>query len=102
MSTTVTYSKSSPYYNSDTWGVFLDVIKWRNIPADPSDIEYQIDLIYNGRPDLLSYDLYGIPDLWWVFAVRNPEVIQDPIFDFSAGTIIFIPKKSTLQTALGF
>jgi hypothetical protein len=32
---------------------------------------------------------------------RNLDVLQDPIFDFVAGTKIFIPKNSSLRTVLG-
>jgi len=53
------------------------------------------------RPDLLAADLYGDANLWWVFAVRNPNIIQDPVFDFTAGTIIYVPSMVTLTTALG-
>jgi hypothetical protein len=53
------------------------------------------------RPDLLASDLYGYPELWWVFIQRNMDVIQDPIFDFVPGTQIFIPKGSSLLTMLG-
>jgi prophage DNA circulation protein len=50
---------------------------------------------------LLAYDLYGDSALWWVFAMRNPNTIQDPVFDFLPGTTIFIPKKETIVAALG-
>lgn len=99
--TDVAYSKSSPYYNTDTYGIFLDVMKSRNIPADSSDIVYQIDAIYNHRPDLMAFDLYSNPELWWVFAVRNPDILKDPLFDFKAGTIIYVPKKSAIIASLG-
>jgi hypothetical protein len=36
-----------------------------------------------------------------VFAMRNPNIIKDPIFDFKAGRTIFIPKSDNLMTALG-
>jgi alpha-L-fucosidase len=101
MSTTVSYNKSSPYYNSDVYGIFLDVWKARPIPYDSTDIVYQIDQIYNYRPDLLAFDLYGNPELWWIFAMRNPDIIKDPLFDFAVGTIIYVPKKSVLMTSLG-
>lgn len=97
----VTYSKTSPYASTDTFGFFLDVANIRNIPFDASDVVYQIDAIYQYRPDLLAYDLYGDSALWWVFSVRNPNTIQDPIFDFTAGSTIYIPKKATLTTVLG-
>jgi len=97
----VSYNKSSPYARTDTFSFFLDVAAIPDVPKDPSDIIYQIDAIYQNRPDLLAYDLYGDVSLWWVFSVRNPNILQDPIFDFLAGATIYIPKKETLQTALG-
>lgn len=96
-----TYAKTSPYAKTTTFGFFLDVANIPNIPIDSSDISYQIDAIYKYRPDLLAYDLYGDSGLWWVFAVRNPNVIQDPIYDFEPGVIINVPKKKNLVTALG-
>ena len=97
----ITYSKTSPYAKTDMYGFFLDVANLPSIPIDQSDVQYQIDIIYGGRPDLLAYDLYGDPALWWVFAIRNPNVLQDPIFDFQPGVIIYVPKKQNLTTALG-
>ena len=32
--------------------------------------------------------------LWWVFAQRNMDVIQDPVYDMEPGIEIFIPKVS--------
>lgn len=95
------YSKNSPYYGTEFFGNFLDVRKDRIITGDASDVMYQIDPVYNNRPDLLAHDLYGDSGLWWVFTARNPNVLQDPIFDFTAGTIIYIPKKQNLQSVLG-
>jgi hypothetical protein len=96
-----TYSKSSPYYDTKNYGSFLDVMNNRSFRKLPSDVYYQIDRIYQYRPDLLAYDLYGDAGLWWVFAVRNPNVIKDPVFDFRPGVSIYIPKKETLITDLG-
>jgi hypothetical protein len=50
---------------------------------------------------MLAYDLYGDSGLWWVFAVRNPNVIKDPVFGFIAGLAIYIPQKTTLVSDLG-
>lgn len=97
----VTYNKTSPYANTSKFAFFLDVAEIPNIPKDPADVTYQIDAIYKHRPDLLAYDLYGDVGLWWVFSIRNPNVLQDPIFDFLPGAVIYIPKKDTLITALG-
>ena len=95
------YSKSSPYYSTPQFGRFLDVMTFRDIPKNTNDITYVIDSIYEYKPQLLAYDLYNDPSLWWVFACRNPNVLVDPLFDFTAGTTIFLPTKSTLTAALG-
>jgi hypothetical protein len=79
----------------------MDVATIPSIPIDPKDVQYQIDVIYKQRPDLLAYDLYGDPKLWWVFAIRNPNVIQDPIYDFEPGVTIYIPQKQNLVASLG-
>ena len=97
----VTYNRTSPYANTDLYGFFLDVANVPSLPFDPKDVAYQIDAIYKQRPDLLAFDLYGDSALWWVFAVRNPNVIQDPIFDFQPGVTIYVPQKNNLKTALG-
>lgn len=98
---TIQYSKTSPYYGTGVFGNFLDVMANRQLNKEISDVLYSIDAIYANRPDLLASDLYGDSTLWWVFAIRNPNVLQDPIFDFTAGTIIYIPKKETITASLG-
>ena len=79
----------------------MDLYNPRPITGETDDISYEIDRIYAYRPDLLAYDLYGTPRLWWVFAQRNPNEIEDPIYDFKPGTVIRIPKLSNLQNDLG-
>lgn len=95
------YSPSSPYYTTKLFGNFLDVMTNRPISKLPDDVLYEIDSVYEYRPDLLSSDLYGTSSLWWVFAQRNPNVLLDPLRDFTAGTRIFIPKLDTLKKDLG-
>jgi hypothetical protein len=96
-----TYRKTSPYFNTPVVNGYLDLLEYRTIPALVSDVRHQIGEQHQYRPDLLSYDLYGTPDLWWVFAVRNVNVIKDPIFDFRAGTTIYLPNIDTINQALG-
>jgi hypothetical protein len=98
------YPATSPYY---TTGIadnqFLDFMTQRPIPRDPSDVYYEIPLVYQYRPDMLAYDLYGDSRLWWVFAARNPNRLsKDPYFDFVAGLGIYVPKLSLLKQVLGF
>ena len=95
------YSKYSPYYNTKTFGLFLDVLNYRSITKNPLDVRYTIGPVYKYRPDLLASDLYGTSALWWVFAARNPNVIKDPLWDFYPGQIIYIPTKENLMNDLG-
>jgi hypothetical protein len=95
------YSKKSPYHSTKKYGNFLDVLTYRKIPISKDDKHYKIDSIYAMRPDLLAHDMYDSPDLWWVFAVTNPDVIQDPIYDFVEGKVIRIPPKDTIINSLG-
>jgi hypothetical protein len=96
------YSSTSPYFSTSLNNNYLDIIEFRNIPAETDDILFEITKTYEYRPDLLAYDLYKDVNLWWVFAVRNKSVINDSIFDFVPGTRIYLPKLSTIKTALGF
>jgi hypothetical protein len=95
------YSSTSPYFLTGYSQFFLDVMVNRPIPKSNDDLLFTINTTFQYRPDLLAFDLYGDAGLWWVFAVRNPNVIEDPIFDFQLGKKIYLPKKSTLQQDLG-
>lgn len=98
---TVSYSRNSPYADTQVSSFFLDQWTPRAIPKRADDALYEIDQAYQYRPDLLAYDLYGDAGLWWVFAVRNPNIIEDPIFDFVAGSLIYVSRRETIKTALG-
>lgn len=98
---TPTYKKNSAYYTTSSFGPFLDILSYRSITTKPDDVVYTINSIYQFRPDMLAFDLYGDSGLWWVFAARNPNTIEDPLLDFRAGTTIYIPNKATLTSDLG-
>jgi len=95
------YSKTSPYFKTGIVNGYLDVISFRDLPIEKDDIVFTVTATYENRPDLLAYDLYKDESLWWVFAVRNKRVIRDPVFDFKAGTKIYLPKMSTIRAVLG-
>jgi len=97
------YPATSPYYLTNISNdKYLDVLTYRPIPKLASDVFYTLPKVYEFRPDILAYDLYGDARLWWVFAERNPNKLgYDPYFDFVAGIEIFIPKMSTLKQVLG-
>jgi hypothetical protein len=96
-----TYSKTSPYYSTNQTSGYLDVWTYRDIPAYSDDVLFEVSSRYQNRPDLLAFDLYDDVNLWWVFAVRNPSILRDPIYDLSAGIQIYLPKIDTLKTVLG-
>ena len=95
------YSNTSPYSTTQEMSDHLGILNPRTITAEQDDQSYTIERTYAYRPDLLAYDLYGSPRLWWVFAQRNPDQIEDPIYDFKPGVTIQLPKKEILLKDLG-
>ena len=95
------YTAKSPWFSTTIKDDYLDVLSIRTVSAESDDFLYTIEAQYAYRPDLLAYDLYGTTSLWWVFAQRNMDTLQDPILDFSPGTQIYICKKSSLTDVLG-
>lgn len=97
------FSKFSPYARTEiTKTGYLDLLKPQPIPVANDDVLYEILPAYTYRPDLLAHDLYGKKELWWVFAQRNKDIIKDPVFDFVAGTKIYLPQAKYLRQKLGF
>ena len=95
------YSQTSPYYQTAQNSINLETLNPRPITAELDDQSYTIERTYAYRPDLLAYDLYGTPRLWWVFAQRNPDEIEDPIYDFKPGVTIQLPKPANITRDLG-
>jgi len=97
----VTYKNTSPWFETVQNDEYLEYFNIRPIPGHADDILYTIGPQYHLRPDLLAFDLYGTAKLWWVFAQRNFNTIEDPVFDFKAGVQIYLPKKTPLLKSLG-
>ena len=95
------YDASSPYYLTGYSQFFLDTMVNRPIPKQTDDQIFKINATYQYRPDLLAYDLYDNAGLWWVFYQRNPNALTAPPLDFKEGTVIYLPKITTLQAVLG-
>ena len=95
------YSNTSPYFETPEIFDYLDILNPRTITAEDDDQSYTIERTYAYRPDLLAFDLYGTPRLWWVFAQRNPDQIEDPVYDFKPGVTVQLPKKDNLLKDLG-
>lgn len=92
------FGKNSFLYNADTSdSMFLGLNKLPKIPATLDDEPYTIGHGYEGRPDLLADILYQDSKLWWVFALRNPDLIKDPIRDFKTGVMIMVPPLAAVD-----
>ena len=70
---------------------YLDLWVRRPVPSSEFDAILIIPSAFDQRPDLLSQQEYGTPRLWWVFSVRNPDLLIDPIADFVSGLEIYVP-----------
>jgi hypothetical protein len=70
---------------------YLNLWVPRKVPKSDFDKIIIIPPEFDQRPDLLSQQEYGTPRLWWVFCMRNPNLMADPINDFLAGLEIYIP-----------
>ena len=97
----IKYASTSPYANTPQGVWHIGPYKHRPIPSHRADRQITVTLKYDQRPDLLSYDLYGSPMYWWVFMVRNMNVIRDPIWDFKTGIQIMVPSADYLRTIVG-
>ena len=95
------YSNSSPWSTTTQNSLYLELMQMRPVPAEADDALHVIQAPHRHSPDLLAYDIYGNPKLWWVFVQRNMSVLKDPIYDFETGVAIYIPKKSNLTHYLG-
>ena len=96
----VSYPSTSPYAASKQTSWYVSLYKHRPIPPHRDDEEFEITAKYEFRPDKLSDDLYGTPEYYWVFAVRNRNLVNDPVWDLTVGKKIIVPtlthvKKST-------
>jgi len=79
---------------------FLDVNSLPNMPKSIYDEDFVITPKYHQRPDLLANDIYGSPQLWWVFALRNLDELVDPYRDFKSGLLIKLPSAETVENVL--
>jgi hypothetical protein len=78
-------------------GLFLGMNKLPTVSRTVDDEPYTIGHGYAERPDLLADVLFGNSRLWWVFALRNPDILKDPIRDFKAGVKIMVPSKQAVN-----
>lgn len=84
------------YKNSEKDEFFLKYYEPYKITFDVSDYYMVIPTEYDLKPGGLANELYGDPQLMWIFSVFNRDSIVDPLFDFTAGKIIRVPTKNRL------
>jgi hypothetical protein len=95
------HNTNSFLYRAGVNDFYLDVNDLPKIPKSRADRLYTIESRYANRPDLLAHELYGSVNLWWVFALRNPDLLVDPLEDFTSGLSIFLPTKETVDRVTG-
>lgn len=66
--------------------------------ADDDIVIEALPAIYEGRPDLLSYDLYGNNNLEWVILQYNR--IVDINEEFVAGAKLVVPSRERLFSSM--
>lgn len=82
-----------------------ETIAFWSLPEFPQVIPQDNDVFFNitdehlGRLDLLAYDAYGDPDLWWVIALANNYEILPT--DMILGSRIRIPNKAYVDSLIG-
>lgn len=96
----VSFDKRSIYKKTSDDGFYLGYYDPINIPNDQSDYYLVIPSKYDMKPGLLANELFGDPQLLWVFSVMNRDSLKDPIFDFREGLIIRVPTKNRLLSLL--
>lgn len=84
------------YKNTKVEGDYLGYFGPIDIPYDTSDYIISVTKKYEHRPRKLAEDIYGEPELYWIFRHFNKEKIQDPIFDLVDGISIIVPDKKRL------
>ena len=85
---------ATPVY--ETEGVIQLGLMQDVVVADASDELFVVPAGGVERLDLISFNFYGTPELWWVVARLNN--IQDPLVGAPAGTRLRIPTRQRLAS----
>jgi len=77
---------------------FLVLRKAIKLEEDSTDTFIIVTQEMEKRPDLVSYNAYGVSELWWVIYEINQ--IRDPLFDLKSGQILRIPSLDRVLEAI--
>ena len=86
----------TPAYRVDDVVVFG--LRREVIVPDVTDMIIEVTQAMSGRLDLLSYELYGTSDLWWVICDLNQ--IVDPMTEANTGAQLRVPRRDRLFSVL--
>ena len=78
----------------------LNFLNIKGIKPSVTDVSITIDKRTEYRPDLLAYDLYEDSNLWWIFPLRNPDLLRDPVNDMTARLEIKVPTLENIEKIL--
>lgn len=84
------YSNSRVVYYSDAKIITFETYKRKNYQPSARD---QVAVVTPGmefRPDLMSFDRYGVPDFWWKILEANS---MKDVTDFKAGRTVVLPEN---------
>ena len=90
------YGNKSRYKDTPIRSWYLGIWEPVEITESEDDNLFIIPPKFHLRPDLAAFELYGDHRYWYVFALRNKNLIKDPIFDFISGMSIYVPKQERL------
>jgi hypothetical protein len=66
--------------------------------ADPTDITYVVEQVFEGRLDNIAQMFLGDSRLWWFIAQYNG--LLDPWLETAVGRVLYIPTTSRAQSLL--
>jgi hypothetical protein len=84
------YANSKVLYYSDEKITTFETYKRNKFKPSPRD---QVAVVTPGleyRPDLMSFDKYGMPDFWWKIMEANN---MKDVSEFKAGRTVILPEN---------
>ena len=84
------YAQSRVIYYSNERLITFETYKRRKFVPSSRD---QVTVVTPGleyRPDLMSFDKYGMPDFWWKILEANN---MKDVTEFKAGTTVILPEN---------
>lgn len=84
------YTNSQVFYYGKTNVLTFETYKRKPIVTSPDDKFMVIPKGAEYRPDLVAFNVYGVPSLWWQLLQANNMM---DIWEFKSGTNIRIPNS---------